>query len=321
MTRVLVTGATGFVGRVLCDVLAQSGYLVRAALHGGRPVPASVAEKVLVGDICASTDWSAALHGVDQVIHLAARAHVLHDAQANSHLYATTNAQGTQRLALAAAQSGVQRFIYLSSVKVNGEETRHRAYTSFDEPRPQDPYGLSKWLGERSIADAVATAPMEGVIVRSPLVYGPGVRANFLRLLQWVDRRWPLPLGAVQNSRSLVSVWNLCDLLANVLKNPAARGGVWMVSDGEDLSTPELIRRLAREMNRRVHLLPIPVGMLQLCGAMLGRKAEVARLCSSLAVDITQTRDELHWHPPVPVDEGLARTVIWYLTESKSRGL
>jgi UDP-glucose 4-epimerase len=153
---------------------------------------------------------------------------------------------------------------------------------------------------------------METVVVRSPLVYGPNVRANFLRLMRWVDKERPLPLGAVENSRSLVSIWNLCDLLLHVSKHSAAPGRTWMVSDGEDLSTPELIRRIGAAMDRRVRLLPVPPGLLRLAGGLLGRRAEIARLCGSLAVDITQTRRELEWSPPITVDEAIARTVEWY---------
>jgi UDP-glucose 4-epimerase len=320
MTRILVTGATGFVGHVLCDVLTQSGHTVRAALRTDRSVPAGIAEKVVVGDIAATVDWGRALTGVDSVIHLAARAHVLHDPRANTDLYIATNARGTQNLANAAAEAGVRRFLYLSSVKVNGEETTGNAYTSLDEPHPQDAYGRSKWLAEKLVTEIAARTGMEVAIVRPPLVYGPRVRANFLRLMRWVDKEWPLPLGAVENRRSLVNVWNLCDLLVRLLKNPAAPGRTWMVSDGDDLSTAELIRRIGAAMGRRVRLPPVPVGVLRFCGGLIGRKAEIARLCGSLAVDIEPTRRELGWSPPVSVGEALARTVNWYLSEGRPRG-
>jgi nucleoside-diphosphate-sugar epimerase len=320
MSLVLVTGATGFVGRPLCDSLAQAGYSVCAALHRDRAVSAHVAQKVVVGDIGATTDWKVALSGVESVIHVAARAHVLNDAADGEQAYMETNARGTQSLAEAAARAGVRRFIYLSTVKVNGEETTGHAFTRDDEPRPQDAYGLSKWFGEKLLFEAAAATGMEVTVVRSPLVFGVGVRANFLRLLRYVDRGVPLPLGAVKNSRSFVSVWNLCDLLVNLLKNPAAPGRTWMVSDGEDLSTPQLIARLGHVMGRRVRLFPVPVGMLQLCGSLMGRKAEIARLCGSLVVDMRQTRDELGWTPPIETDDALARTVAWYLSEGRARG-
>jgi nucleoside-diphosphate-sugar epimerase len=291
---------------------------VRGALRADHPTPAGVPEKALVGDIGSTTDWRQALDGVDSVIHLAARAHILHDAPANADLYKETNAQGTWRLAEAAAQAEVGRFIYLSSIKVNGEQTMGRAFAATDEPGPQDAYGVSKWLGEQAVRRIGAATGMETVVVRSPLVYGPNVRANFLRLMRWVDKERPLPLGAVENSRSLVSIWNLCDLLLHVSTHSAAPGRTWMVSDGEDLSTPELIRRIGAAMDRRVRLLPVPAGLLQLAGALLGRRAEIGRLCGSLAVDITETRRELDWSPPTTVDEAIARTVEWYSSSRTS---
>jgi nucleoside-diphosphate-sugar epimerase len=319
MTRVLVTGATGFIGRVLCDVLAQAGYRVRAALRMDRSVPVCVAEKVVVGDINSTTDWTQALAGVDFVVHVAARAHVLDDSPANADLYIETNARSTQRLVAGAAQAKIRRFVFLSSVKVNGEETADQAYTPLDEPRPKDAYGHSKWLAEKFVMQAAGSSDMQAVIVRSPLVYGPGVGANFLRLMRWVDKEWPLPLGAIKNRRSLVSIWNLCDLLVQVLKNPIAPGRIWMVSDAEDLSTPDLIRRIGSAMGRHVRLVPVPVGLLQLFAGLVGCRAEIARLCGSLWVDITHTRDELGWSPSVTVDEALARTITWYLGEGRSR--
>jgi nucleoside-diphosphate-sugar epimerase len=314
MTRLLITGATGFVGQVLCGELSQAGYIVRAALRTDRPMPACVSEKAVIGDIGSSTDWAAALDGVDLVIHLAARAHILHDAQGNAELYAETNARGSRQLAEAAVQAKVRRFIYLSSIKVNGEETTGCAFTASDEPHPQDAYGTSKWLAEQAVRKAGGASGMETVIVRSPLVYGPNVRANFLRLMRWVDTQRPLPLGAIQNSRSLVSIWNLSDFLLHVAKHSAAPGGTWMVSDGEELSTPELIRRIGAAMHRRVRLLPVPEGLLKLAGGLTGKKAEIARLCGSLAIDITQTRRELGWSPPMTTNESIARTVSWYLS-------
>jgi nucleoside-diphosphate-sugar epimerase len=314
MTRVLVTGVTGTVGQPLCELLARSGYVVRAALRNDRPVAACIAEKVVVGNIMATTDWQVALDGVDVVLHIAARVHVLYDAGAHAELYMETNARGTRQLANASAQAGIRRFLFLSSVKVNGEETTGQPYSAHDEPCPRDAYGTSKWLAEKHLMEVAARTGMEAVIVRSPLVYGPGVRANFLRLLHWVDKEWPLPLGAIKNSRSLVSIWNLCDLLVHLLKHRLAAGRTWMVSDGEDISTPQLIQRLGSAMNRRVTLLPVPVGVLRLFGNLTGRETEIARLCGSLVVNIEHTRRELEWSPPINLDEGLARTVAAYLS-------
>jgi nucleoside-diphosphate-sugar epimerase len=315
--RVLVTGATGFVGSVLCDVLSNSGFVVRAALRSDREVPVGVAEKAIVGDIGSRTEWSAALEGVSHVIHTAARVHVMHDSAANTELYLDTNARGTAQLAAAAERAGVERLVYLSSIKVNGEETSSRSYTAGDKPMPLDAYGQSKWQAEQLLHDVAARGKLRCAIVRPPLVYGPGVRANFLRLMRWVDKQAPLPLGAVHNRRSLVSVWNLCDLLLRLLQAPLAGNSTWLISDGEDLSTPELIRRIAGAMNKKARLPPVPVGLLTLAGGLCGKGAEVRRLCGSLSVDIAPTRRDLAWTPPLSVDESLARTVQWYLRERR----
>ena len=302
-------------GSVLCPTLARAGYRVRAAMRVHAPTVDDVSETTIVGDIGAVTDWTEALRGVDLVVHLAARAHTPRSSAADAEAYMEINARGTATLAAAAAAAGVRRFLYLSSIKVNGEETVTRAYTPEDPPNPSDAYGLSKWLGEKHLLDVTASGSTEAVVVRAPLIYGPRVRANFLQLLRWVDREWPLPLGAVRNTRSLVSIWNLCDLMVRLLIHPAAARHVWMVSDGEDLSTPELIRRLGQALNRRTRLLSVAPALLHICGALIGQRAAVARLCGSLAVDSTETRRELGWSPPVTVDEGLARTCSWYLAE------
>jgi len=318
-TRVLVTGANGFVGSALCRSLADSGHMVRAALRTDGPLPAGAAQKVIVGDITAAVDWGPVLIGVDAVVHAAARAHILHDSAENAALYLAANLHATARLAEAAARAEVRRFVYLSSIKVNGEETDTRAFGPTDRPNPQDAYGRSKLLAEQALLEISARTGMEVAIVRPPLVYGPGVRANFLRLLRWVDAGWPLPLGRVDNRRSLVSVWNVCSLLVRLLGKGVPSGRVWLVSDGEDLSTPELIRRLGVAMGRRVTLLPVPVALLRGGAALVGKGGEVARLCGSLSLDISQTRTALGWSAPVPTNEALARTAVWYGRDRNSR--
>ncbi|HKQ13560.1 MAG TPA: NAD-dependent epimerase/dehydratase family protein [Steroidobacteraceae bacterium] len=311
--RVLVTGATGFVGSELCRLLVQSGYRVRAALRTPRPVPASIAEQIVVGEIDDVTEWQSALRDVQYVVHLAARVHVMHDSAANTDLYVRTNVRGTARLALQAADAGVRRLIYLSSIKVNGEQSTAPGFSAAQTPQPADAYGVSKWNAEQCLQEL--TGRLEVAIVRPPLVYGPGVRANFLRLMRWVDQERPLPLASIDNQRSLVSVWNLCDLIQLLLHERRAAGKTWMVADDESLATPELIRRLARAMQRRVRLLRVPTGALRVLGHLTGKSEEVARLCSSLVVDTEVTRRELGWSPPVSVDDSLARTVRWYLQE------
>lgn len=314
-----MTGATGFVGRMLCDALVRSGYRVRAAVRDLRRAPACVDEPMAIEDLGAGNQWLPLLRDVDSVVHLAARAHVLGDSAADAHLYREINAVGTLNLATQAAGAGVRRFILLSSIKVNGEATYDRPFSPDDEPRPRDAYGESKWEAERHALTAGARAGMEVAIVRPPLVYGPGVKANFLRLMSWVEKERMLPLGSIANSRSLVSIWNLCDLVLLLITSPGAAQRVWMVSDGENLSTPELIRRIASAMHRRTRLFRVPPGLLQAAGGVLGYRAEVERLCGSLVVDISGTRRDLGWSPPVSVNEALSRTTQWYLSGVESR--
>jgi len=268
-----------------------------------------------VGDVGSKTEWAGALSGVDMVVHAAARVHVLNDSPANERLYVETNALGSQRLARAAAAAGVRRLLLLSSIKVNGEETTGKPYSATDAPEPRDAYGRSKWMAEQLVREVSVSTGMECVVVRAPLVYGPGVRANFLRLLRWVNAGRPLPFGSIDNARSVVSVWNLCDLLAHCLSCAAAAGGTWLVSDGDDVSTPELIRRIALAMGRPSRLLAVPPALLRLLGDLSGRGAEVARLCGSLTVDIEPTRRVLDWRPPLSMAESLARTVDWFLAQ------
>jgi UDP-glucose 4-epimerase len=310
---VLITGASGFVGRALSRELSRADFQVRAAVRDERRAPPEAAETAIVADLNAATRWQGALAGVEIAIHLAARAHVMNDS-GDDEAYMEANARATLNLATQCADAGVRRLIFLSSIKVNGEATFGRPFSARDTPRPLDPYGASKYAGETFALQVAERSAMEVVIVRSPLMYGPGVRANFLRLMRWIDEERWLPLGAVVNSRSLLSIWNLCDLLRTVSTHPGAPGQVWMVSDGEDLSTPELIRRIAHAMRRRCRLLRVPPGLLRAMAVAVGRRAEVARLCGSLTVDLSTTRELLGWSPPLSVDEGLRRTVDWYLS-------
>jgi UDP-glucose 4-epimerase len=316
MRRILLTGATGFVGRHLCATLAGAPYVLRAALHIPGAAPAGAVESAVVGSIDARTEWGPALRGVDIVIHAAARAHRLNDTAAAPYL--EVNARGTQRLVAAAAQAGVTRFIYLSSVKVNGEGTAERPYRADDAPHPEDVYANSKWLGERYLWEVSGSSTMQAVVIRAPLVYGPGVKGNFLRLLRWVDEARLLPLGGVQNRRSLVSAWALCNLLIHVVEHPAAVNRTWMVSDGEDISAPDLVRRLAHALDRPARLLNVPPPLLRLAANLLGRGADVRRLCDSLTVDIAPTRELLGWSPSLSVDEALIRTASWYRTAGRA---
>jgi nucleoside-diphosphate-sugar epimerase len=308
--RVLVTGASGFVGRHLLS--ARGECTVRAALRSGAATDLD-AEPAVVGTIEEGTDWSRALRGVDHVVHLAARVHVMKASAADRAQYEQTNVSGTERLASAAARAGVKRFVFVSSIKANGEATGKRAFQANDLPQPLDDYGRSKLEAERRLGVIDASSGMRVAIIRPPLVYGPGVRANFLRLLSWAERALPLPLARVDNVRSIVSVWNLCDLIWSLLRRDIPAAGVFMISDGQDISTPELIRRLAHFMGRPARLFPAPIALLRAGAAVTGKSDEFRRLCGSLVVDMGDTRTRLGWTPPVSLEEGLRRTAHWYV--------
>jgi UDP-glucose 4-epimerase len=314
--RALITGANGFVGRTLVSTSAPLQWRAAVRTHAA---PRLATDQVIVGDIDAETDWSKALPGVDCVVHLAARAHVMKPTASDRIEFERTNVLGTERLAHAAAAAGVKRFVYLSSIKVNGESSGDRAFGADDIPEPRDDYARSKWEAERRLSAIEAASSMVVSIVRSPLVYGPGVRANFLRLLTLAHSGLPVPLASIDNSRSMVSVWNLCDLICVLLRHERPMSGVFMVADGEDVSTAELVRRLANIMNRPARLFALPPGVLRALAALTGRSAEVNRLCDTLAVDISQTRARLGWAPPLSLEAGLGRTVRWYMQELTHR--
>jgi nucleoside-diphosphate-sugar epimerase len=310
-SRVLVTGATGFVGRNLLSLSPDVHF--RAALRGGVLPGRAAAESVIVGNIDSATEWSPALAEIDGVVHLAARVHAMKPTPDDRREFATVNIAGTRRLAAAAARAGVKRFIFLSTVKVNGETSGSRAFRADDQPRPGDDYATSKLEAERELERIGAESGMQTVCIRSPLVYGPGVGANFLRLLAWAHRGVPLPLASIENSRSLVSIWNLCDLIRAVLRHPGRIGGTLMVSDGQDVSTPALIRLLARALHRPSRLFPAPLLVLRTLSHMAGAAEEFTRLCSSLQIDMQDTRNRLNWSPPLTLEIGLGRTAEWYL--------
>ena len=316
MTQCLVSGATGFVGRHLVARLLDEGHAVRCAVRDvgtARELLAKDADIVRVGNIDANPDWSQALQGVRTVFHLAGRAHILKESAGDPLAeFLRVNASGTAHLARNAAASGVQRFLFVSSIKVYGESSGVRAYRATDPPTPADPYGVSKQRAEESVRTIAQEWGMDTVIVRPPLVYGPGVGANFIRLMKLVDRGVPLPLGAVSNRRSLVSVWNLCDLLIRCEQSSAAVNKTFVVSDGQDLSTPELVRALARALRRPARLLDVPESMLRFAAKMTGNMAGFTRLCASLTLDMQETMRTLEWRPPLSIEESLARTVAWY---------
>jgi UDP-4-keto-D-QuiNAc 4-reductase len=250
---------------------------------------------------------------VQCVVHLAAHVHQITRGSAADPAYQTVNVDGSRFVAEQAARAGVRRFVFLSSAKVNGEGNSRRRYKADDPPEPGDAYARSKASAERVIGEICARTGMEFIIVRPPLVYGPGVRANFHRLLRLAQLGWPLPLASIDNRRSLVGVQNLADFIATTIEHPKAPGRVWLVTDGEDVSTPDLIRRTARCMRRRVRLFPCPPALLKSAAGLLGHGAEAARLCDSFVLDAEPAWEILRWKPPLSLDEGLARAVAAYL--------
>ena len=306
---VLITGANGFVGQGLCSRLSDQDLSVRAVKRSCAGASEAI-ESVAVGDIDGNTDWSDALTGCDSVVHLAARTHIMNDTTLDPlSEFRKVNVDGTLNLARQAAMAGVKRFIFISSIKVNGEGTQlGQAFTADDVAAPEDAYGTSKAEAEAGLRQLSQETGIEVVIIRPPLVYGPGAKGNFASLLAWVSRGLPLPLGAItQNRRSLVGLDNLVDLILTCVVHPKAANQTFLVSDGEDLSTTELLQRMAQAMNRPALFLPLPTGLLAFAARLLGRKAVAQRLLGSLQVDIGKTCELLDWKPSVSVGEGLRR--------------
>lgn len=304
---ILLTGGNGFVGRPTCVQFKKMGFdVIRVIRSSGRNAVCAP-DEIAVTDIDSTTDWSGKLGNVQAVIHLAARVHVMNDTVADPlAAFRAVNVEGTLNLARQAAAAGVRRFIFVSSVKVNGERTVHgQAFTELDTPNPEDPYGLSKHEAELGLRKLALATGMEVVIVRPPLVYGPGVKANFAALMRAVRRGYPLPLGGVSNQRSLVALGNLVDFIFMCTVHPNAANQTFLVSDGHDLSSPELVRGIAQGAGVKARLIRFPVWMLRAGAALLGKLGALERLCGNLQVDITKARQLLGWVPPMSVYEGL----------------
>ena len=312
MGSILVTGAGGFVGKALCDLLVDNGMSVRAVLRS-TAVEDSVIDCISIGDIDGNTDWSSALEDIDCVVHLAARVHVMNEESSDPlEAFRRVNTAGSEKLARDAAKAGVRRLIYLSTIKVNGEQTYDIPFNEKVELAPIDPYGLSKWEAENSLRKVSAETGMEVVIIRPPLVYGPGVKGNFLTLLKLISKGVPLPLASVKNKRSLVALSNLVDLIRECIVKPCAAGEAFLVSDDDDLSTAELIKVIAQSMGKSSRLVPVPLSLLSCGAAVIGKKAIAARLLGSLQVDTSNTKRVLGWKPPYSVEYEIVRVVSWY---------
>jgi nucleoside-diphosphate-sugar epimerase len=318
--KVLVTGANGFVGRALAITLESNGLEVVRAVRS-----ACCSNEVQINDVGPKTDWQNALMSkevgvvagqrevpVDAVVHLAAKVDLVRDEAGDSRTaFFKVNAEGTSNLARQAAAAGVKRFVFLSSIKVN--EVQMASLGNGGGSSSQDAYAASKWEAEKALWLIAEQTGMEVVIVRSPLMYGPGVKGNFLSLMRAIDKRFPLPFGAVQNRRSLIYVGNLIDTIRLFLTHPSAKGKTFLVSDADDVSTPELVRRIAVGLRRRPFLLHVPVSWMRLAGAILGKNEAIKRLLGSLTVETTHLQEELSWQPPYTMQEGLEATAEWYL--------
>lgn len=310
----LITGANGFLGRAACAEALSRGIAVRAATRFANQVSNKI-DTAVVGNIDVGTAWKTALAGRQAVVHAAARVHVMAETAENPlDEFRRVNVQGTLNLARQAAAAGVRRFVFISSVKVNGEATEWgRQFTADGVLAPLDAYGISKMEAEQGLRDIAAQTGLEVTIIRPPLVYGPGVKANFLAMMRALYRGIPLPLGAIHNQRSLVALDNLIDLIMACITHPAAANQTFLVSDGEDVSTTELLRRMGRAMNRPARLFAVPAGVLKTAATLVGKRDMAQRLCGSLQVDIEKTRELLGWRPPLTLDEGLKKAAEGFL--------
>jgi len=307
--KVLVTGGTGFVGRVAVPALQAAGHCVRLALRtsgSGAPV-----ESVAVGDLGPATDWGRALEGIDAVVHLAARVHVMRDHAGGAEEFKRTNTDGTLRLARAAAEAGARRFVFVSTIKVNGESTTTRPFRADDEPHPGDDYGRSKLAAELGLREIPGIEP---VIIRPPLVHGPGAKGNLARFCRLARSGLPVPFGAIDNRRDLVGVANLANLIERCIWHPAAPGEVFLAADGEPLSTPQLYRTIADALGRPARMIHVPVNLMRAVARPLGFGAELDRLTQSLELDATKTRERLEWQPPFSAKAGISAMARAYAT-------
>lgn len=310
--KVVLTGANGFIGRALLPHLVEKKWAVNAVVRKNDSRLSDIGIRVFeIGNLTPCLGWDSVLEGVDVVIHLAARVHIMKDKSHDPlNEFREINVNSSLNLARQAAYFGVKRFIYISSIKVNGESTSvGHPFSSDDLPNPQDPYSISKYEAEEGLRIIANETGMEYVIIRPPLVYGPGVRANFLSMVKWLARSIPLPLGSINNIRSFVALDNLIDLIAICVEHPSAANQIFLVSDGDDLSTTDLLHRIGSALGKPAILIPLPVSWLYFFAAIFGYRSAVERLCSCLQVDISKTRKLLNWSPLIGVDDALRKVV------------
>jgi UDP-glucose 4-epimerase len=314
MSRILITGATGFVGHaVIRDLRAAGHTLSGTTRQADRPQGPDGVPLYRVPDFSQPIDWGRFVAGADVVIHLAGRAHMTHeDGPQAIDLYRATNRDGARRLAEAAAAAGVKRFVFMSSIKAVGEETFAEPFSERSPPAPEDAYGISKWEAEQTLAEVAGRTGLELVVLRPPLVYGPNVRGNFLTLLKACARGWPLPLGGIENRRSLISTANLASAVSACAFDARAAGSTFFVSDGEDVSTADLIRRISNALGRSPRLLALPGPLLSIAKRLPGIGPKVRRLTGSMQIDSRAIRARIDWVPPQSLDAGLAETAAWY---------
>ena len=319
MNKILVTGTSGFVGAALSSNLSNSGSIVIGAVRSQDNL-SKILNKNLkiykIGDIDSKTDWSDPLNNAEYIIHCAGVTNIKKIENDKLNECRLVNVEGTSNLAEQAARRGIKRFIFLSSIKVNGERTfKSKNFKYNDTPMPEDAYAISKWEAEKILWEISARTGLEVVIIRAPLIYGPGVKGNFLNLLNLIAKKIPLPLLNIYNLRSFVGIDNLIDLIICCITSPGAPGNTFLVSDNEDISTPDLINKIAKIMGKTHRLIPFPIFLLNFTGIILNKSSEIERLTGSLQVDISHTIEKLGWRPPESLDKNLCKMVKWYLNK------